>query len=377
MAASVTNFLQSYDQATANDYSIAPGVHTIDPTNSFFQRSLPKIQASAVQHEWIEDELIPYESTLGATIATTDTATITVASGLGTNDFADVANVDTYIMIDRERMVATGRSTDKLVVTRGAQSTTGATHASGAKIRVFWQANLEGADADEAVSKKRTRPSNYVQTFRRTIEISGVQQAVRHLGGVESEMDYQIMQRMKELSNELEESIIIGGEAAAGTRSSTSRTMSGLDARITTNVTDHASAALLITHIQTDMATLWTAGGIPSVIVTSGALAQKISNLYGDRIRAEVFEPFGGTRVTMIIDPLNPEGGTAVIAHRMLHNEYFMLDWRKIALVYLRPFFMKDLADNGDADKRLLIGDYSLQLMNEKAHVNRHTISEA
>ncbi len=377
MAASVTNFLQSYDQATANDYSFAPGVHTIDPVNSFFQRSLPKIQASAVQHEWIEDELLPYESTLGATIATTDTATITVASGLGTTDFADVANVDTYIMIDREVMIATGRSTDKLTVTRAAQSTTGATHASGATMRIFWQSSLEGAAASEAVAKKRTRPSNYIQTFRRTIEISGPQEAVRHLGGVESEMDYQIMQRMRELSNELEMSIILGGAAAAGTKSSTHRTMAGLDGMITTNVNDHASAALAISDIQTDFATLWTAGGVPSVIVTSGILAQKISNLYGDRIRVEVFEPFGGTRVTMIIDPLNPEGGTAIIAHRMLHNEYFMLDWRKIALGYLRPYFMKDLADDGDADKRLLLGDYTLQLMNEKAHVHRHTISES
>jgi hypothetical protein len=53
-------------------------------------------------------------------------------------------------------------------------------------------------------------------------------------------------------------------------------------------------------------------------------------------------------------------------------GEYYILDTTKIALGYLRPFHMKPLANDGDAEKRWIGGDYTLELMNEKAHAYRY-----
>jgi hypothetical protein len=83
----------------------------------------------------------------------------------------------------------------------------------------------------------------------------------------------------------------------------------------------------------------------------------------------------GGVNITSIINPLGV-GPIAIIPHRMVAaGEYFMLDTTRIGLGYLRPFFMKDLADDGDADKRWIGGDYTLELMNEKAHAYRYGFS--
>ena len=50
----------------------------------------------------------------------------------------------------------------------------------------------EVADGKQAVARARTRPSNYVQTFSRTVEVSGVQEAIKKLGGITSEIDYRL-----------------------------------------------------------------------------------------------------------------------------------------------------------------------------------------
>jgi hypothetical protein len=132
------------------------------------------------------------------------------------------------------------------------------------------------------------------------------------------------------------------------------------------------SGAIDTTAIEADIRKIWDNGGIPRAIVTSGKLAQDISALYATRISTDVFTTVGGVNVTSIINPLGV-GPIAIIPHRLVADgEYYMLDTTRIALGYLRPFFMKPLANDGDADKRWIGGDYTLELMNEKAHAYRY-----
>ena len=77
--------------------------------------------------------------------------------------------IDQIIRIDREYMLVTGVSTDTLTVTRGYASSTVATHTTGAVVHLVNQPEYEGADAKKAIARVRTRPSNYIQTFTRTI----------------------------------------------------------------------------------------------------------------------------------------------------------------------------------------------------------------
>jgi hypothetical protein len=366
----ITELMQSYDQAVSNDVWVAEGIHAISPSDTPLQLLLPKIQVSEVKPEWIEDNLSPLSTLINESGNITNVQTTIVVDD-GTLFDTDV---DTVIRIDQEYMLVTGVSTHTLTVTRGYGSTTNVLHLDNAVVHIVSQLEHEGADGKAARSNARTKPSNYLQTFSRTVEISGVQEAIKKLGGITSEIDYQIMQAMRQLALELEKTMIMGVKAQVGDGSSTYRTMGGLWAMIVTNRTAD-SGNIDSAAIEADIRKIWDNGGIPRAIVTSGKLAQDISALYAGRIQTDVFTTVGGVNVTSIINPLGV-GPIAIIPHRLVADgEYYMLDTTRIALGYLRPFFMKPLANDGDADKRWIGGDYTLELMNEKAHAYRYGFS--
>ena len=371
----IHDLMQSYDQSDAADYQIAEGIHQISPTDTPLQLLFPKIQVGEVKSEWIEDELTGQKSTLSSTVSTTDETEITIATGDGTDKFpSDVDTYHTIVKVDQEYMLVTGESTDVMTVTRGYGSTTAATHAASAAVYIVSQMEHEGADGKTAVGRARTRPSNYVQTFTRTVEVTGIQEAIKKLGGITSEIDYQIMQAMRQLALELEMTILNGVADAVGNGSSTFRTMGGLWHLVATN-RETDSGSIDTDALEADIATIWDAGGVPRAIVCSGTMAQDIANLYADRIRTDVQTTIGGVNITSIINPLG-EGPVAIIPHRLVDpGEYYMLDTSKVSLGYLRPFFMKPLANDGDADKRWIGGDYTLHVMNEEANVYRRGFS--
>jgi len=367
----ITELMQSYDQSDTADIWVAEGIHTISPSDTPLQLLLPKIQVSAIAAEWIEDELGALSTVTTEALDDTGPAEtgVDVATGMGTLFDTDV---DTIIKIDREYMLVTGVSSDTLTVTRGYASSVVATHDSGAVVHIVSQVEHEGADGKKARAKARTIPSNYVQTFSRTVEVSGVQNAIKKLGGITSEINYQIMVAMKQLALELEKTLIMGVKAQVGDGSSAYRTMGGLSALIA-GTSD--SGSIDMTCIEADIKTIWEAGGVPRAIVTTGKLAQDIANLYATRIQTDIFTTVGGVNITSIINPLGV-GPIAIIPHRLMAaGEYFVLDTARIALGYLRPFHMEPLSKDGDSEKRLIIGDYTLELMNATAHTCRYGLT--
>jgi len=371
----ITELMQTYDQSVTADIWVAEGIHSISPSDTPLQLLLPKVQVSEIKAEWIEDELIPQKSSLAADITSTTATSITLVAGdAGEKLPPDVNTYNTVIRVDQEYMLVTAVSGDVCTVVRGYGNTTAATHASGATVHIVSQMEHEGANGKKAVTKARTRPSNYVQTFSRTVEISGVQEAIKKLGGITSEVDYQVLKAMRQLALELEKTLIMGVKAQVGDGSSSYRTMGGLWAMIQTNRTSD-SGNIDTAAIEEDIRKIWDSGGIPRAIITSGKMAQDIANLYASRIQTDVLTTIGGVNVTSIINPLGV-GPIAIIPHRLVADgEYFMLDTSRIALGYLRPFHMKPLASDGDAEKRWIGGDYTLELMNEKAHAYRYGFS--
>ena len=368
----ITDLMQSYDQADSADIWVAEGIHSISPSDTPLQLLLPKVQVGEIKAEWIEDDLTALATTLDhADNLDNSETTVDVASGDG--DLFDT-EVDTVIRIDREYMLVTAVTGDALTVaTRPYGSTSAATHAHGSVIHIVSQVEHEGADAKSGRASVRTRPSNYLQTFSRTVEISGVQEAIKKLGKITSEVDYQIMHAMRQLALELEKTLIMGVKAQVGDGSSVYRTMGGLFSMITQATSD--SGGIDTACIEADIKTIWNAGGIPRAILTTGKLAQDIANLYANRIQTDIFTSVGGVNVTSIINPLGV-GPIAIIPHRLMNaGEYFILDTARIALGYLRPFHMAPLAKEGDSEKRWIGGDYTLELMNEAAHSSRYGLT--
>jgi hypothetical protein len=366
----ITELMQSYDMDATAENWVAEGIHSISPSDTPLQLLLPKIQVSAIEASWVEDDLGALTTTLDhvGNLDNSET-TIDVDDGTLIDD-----GVDTIIRIDREYMLVTAVSTNAwTVATRPYGSTSAAAHTDGAVVHIVSQVEHEGADAKPAKARVRTIPSNYVQTFSRTVEVSGIQDAIKKLGGITSEVDYQIMVAMKQLALELEKTIIMGVKSQVGNGSSTYRTMAGLFALVTQATSD--SGAVDTTCIEADIKTIWEAGGVPRAIVTSGKLAQDIANLYASRIQTDVLTTLGGVNITSIINPLGA-GPIAIIPHRLINaGEYFVLDTSRMAIGYLRPFRMEQLAKTGDSDVRQIVGDYTLELMNALAHTSRYGLT--
>ena len=104
-------------------------------------------------------------------------------------------------------------------------------------IIILGNAALEGDDAASARFTARSRKINYTQIFASTVEVSGSELAVRQVG-VRDELDYQKVQRTRELLRDLENSVLNGRAPAATPEGSSTvrRTMRGIRSSITTNV---------------------------------------------------------------------------------------------------------------------------------------------
>ncbi len=335
---------------------------------------LPKMPVSAVKAEWIEQDLTAKTCTLGATYAS-NAATMTLGSGDATNLFPPDTTYNVQIMVDKEVFLATakGGTAAKLAVTPNYGGTTAKGHESGAKVTIMSDGDVEGMDAKKAATPSRERPSNYVQTFSKVIETTRIQERIDKLGGIVSEQDHNRFIAEKALALDLEAQIMHGvfsdtGSGAGST--SMPRFMKGIFGfLLATIVTDTGS--IDTTAIETDIQTIWDAGGVPRAIVCNGTMAQQIANLYSDRIRTDVQTQVGGVNVTSIINPLG-EGPIAIIPHRLMPTgRYFMLDTSRIALGYIDPFFAEEVESEADGDKERVVGDYTLLFQNVAAHIMR------
>ncbi|MEM8875866.1 MAG: DUF5309 family protein, partial [Planctomycetota bacterium] len=180
-------------------------------------------------HEWLEDTLLPNfgtvdEDTGGATISVADSTPFRVGDQLRLNDTASMFLV-----------TAIDSSTDELTVDRGFAGTPSVTASEEDVLHIVGNAALEGDDADAARFTTRSRKSNVMQIFASTIEISGSELAVNHLG-VRDELDYQKAQRLRELMRDLENSVINGHGTDAVGNDTVRRSFKGLRQSITSNV---------------------------------------------------------------------------------------------------------------------------------------------
>ncbi len=335
----------------------------------------PARAAHSTVHEWLEDALLPNtdqinDSTYGN--ALTDTQFVV--------DHADRFQIGDQIKIDgfTETMLVTAvdTGTNTLTVVRGYGGTTAQALFDNAPLVIVGNAALEGDDAAAARFTARTRNSNYTQIFTSTVEVSGSELAVRQ-AGLSDELDYQKVQRTRELLRDLENSVLNGRAPAATTEGSSTvrRTMRGIRSFLATNVfvpnVNGFPEDTSLTEEQLNLAlrTIWqTSSGQVDLIVVGGQEKRQINQFvavnrnftatdsaYRDNVM--VYESdFGVCRV--IMSRWVPTGTV------------FLLDSSRIDVMPLagRSFQYKPLAATGDRDSGQVLGEYTLELRNENAH---------
>ena len=335
----------------------------------------PARPARATVHEWLEDALLPNtdsvdDGTFGN--PTTDTQFVVAdASRFRVGDQIKLKTLGEVMLV-----TAINTGTNTLTVTRGYGGSGAQALVDGATIVILGNAALEGDDASAARFTARSRKTNYTQIFASTVEVSGSELAVRQ-AGVRDELDYQKVQRTRELLRDLENCVLNGrAPAATGEGSATvRRTMRGIRSFLTTNVFTPGSGTFpgdpVLTEEQINVAlrTIWqSSSGHVDLIVVGGQEKRAINGFVASNRRftsqtdtfrdgVQVYESdFGVCRI--------------VLSRWVSPGTVYLLDSSRIEVMPLsgRSFHYKPLASTGDRDSGQLIGEYTLELRNENAH---------
>lgn len=316
---------------------------------------------SQVEHVWYEDEIYADESTVAGAKLVTDT-TVVVAD-------AEPFRPNQVIKIGEELLLVTAVNTvsKTLTVTRGYAGTTAAAINDGAKVEVQFVEGTEGRDAREGRFKKRVRKSNLTQIFDDTIEISGTAQAVTQYG-ISDLYEYEKQKKQLELALQLEKALINGIKYENGQV----RQMDGLRSLIKTNVTSASSAALTDAMINDLAQKVYEKGGFASggryVIMVPAKQKRAISAFAKDSIRFTQAENVRGQVVDMFVTDF---GQFEIALNNNLNaDELYLVDANRVAIRPLegREFFHKFLGEKGDSTNGMLVGEYTFEFQQEKAH---------
>ncbi|MEM1445184.1 MAG: DUF5309 family protein [Planctomycetota bacterium] len=327
----------------------------------------PQRHASSTVHEWLEDTLRRNQSAIndsGVDGSTTATA-------MGT-DHENLFRAGDLIQQDgsREVMLVTAVSGTDIAVVRGYGGTTAEALVDTGVLRVIGNAALEGQDADEARWTNRTRQQNYTQIFSATVEVSGSQLAATQ-AAVADEMDYQKQERLRELLRELENSVINGVAAANDPQgsASTRRSMRGILASCTTNVTDAGAASLSEAALNSALRGVWdqSSGNVDTIVVNG--LQKRAINQF---IASSRGYSAGETKFSELVSVYESDFGVCrvILSRWVPADTVLLLDSSRLDVLPLqgRSFAYRELASSGDKRCGQVVGEYTLELRNENAH---------
>lgn len=246
-------------------------------------------------------------------------------------------------------------------------------------------AQIQGDEAAFAAVTPTSRVSNRTQILRKEVVIAGTQESVNKAGR-KSEMVYQLQKRSKEFKRDLE-FVLCSNQAPVTGNSTTapqmrplcgwyatndSRGSGGADGSTSTAATDGTQRAISETLLQDVMQNCWAAGGNPTMALCGPKQKRAISAFTGgatkfdkteDKTLFAVVDVYVSDFGQLKIVPSRFTRGAATSADREVH----ILDTEYWALATLRPIQTVDLAKTGDAEKAMIIGEFTLESRNEAA----------
>src|SRR5258706_4590717 len=249
-------------------------------------------------------------------------------------------------------------------------------------------AQLEGDDlvaVDSVVPT--TRIGNYCQISRKSAATSGTNEAAQKYGRG-SELAYDMAKKAAELKRDVETIILQNQAAAAGADNVTPPKTGALLALIKSNVdfaaggsnpvwtniptatrTDGTLRSFTEVILKAVMLKCYNSGAEPDTLMLPPAVKQTFSGFTGVATKTIQQTAVEAAAIIGAVDFYVSDFGTlAVVVNRFMRvRDGLFLDFNFIKVAYLRPFFTKPLADTGDAEKRLLLGEYGLQMSNEAA----------
>ena len=244
-------------------------------------------------------------------------------------------------------------------------------------------AQLQGDDFTYAAAITTTRLGNRTQISRKEAVISGTQEAVNKAGR-QSEMVRQLMNKSKELKRDIE-FVLCSNQAPVTGNTTTAPQLRPLCSWFTTNVdrgvsgasgststaaTDGTQRAITETMLQQAMQNAWINGGSPDYALTGPKQKRAISAFTGG---ATKFDKTEDAVLTAKVDVyIGDFGQVKIVPSRFVRGgasatdrEVFVLDPSLWGLATLRPIKTVDVAPTGDAEKAVILTEYTLEARQE------------
>ena len=239
---------------------------------------------------------------------------------------------------------------------------------------------IEGDEVTIDALTATTRLSNSCQIMDKAICITGTQEAVDKAGRA-SEIAYQIAKKAKELKRDLEASLTSNNAEVTGAATA-AREMGALRAWVATNdvmgtsgtsgsvgntaATDGTQRAFTETLLKSVIKSVWNAGGNPTMIMVGPFNKQKLSGFTGNSTRFDAGAD--ATLYTSVDVYASDFGQLQVVPNRFSRDrDAWVLDMDYWGVAFLRDFTMHDIAKTGDADKKQLLIEATLESRNEGA----------
>jgi len=244
---------------------------------------------------------------------------------------------------------------------------------------------IEGDEVAFNAMVATTRVGNRTQISRKAVIVSGTLEAVSKAGR-NNEMAYQISKASKELKRDMETTLLLNQAPVTG-NDTTARKLAGIETWIATN-TNKASAgsptpadptgdgtdvrvvgtqrAFTEAQLKNVVKKCWDSGGDPSMIMLGSFNKQKLSGFTGGSTR---FDPAENKRLVASVDIYESDFGalTAVPNRFQQARSAYVLQPDMWAVSFLRDFQLADLAQSGDAQKKFLLAEYTLESRNQAA----------
>ncbi len=319
------------------------------------------------QHSWLEDEMAAFESkaTADGTIAATEVAVVD-ASPFRAGDVVKIGDELLYVS-------AADTVAKKLTVARGYAGSTASSFVSGTKVELQFAEGVEGAKAREARYKARKRESNLTQIFDDTIDISGSAAAASNQS-IDDLYEYEKQKKQVELALKLEKALINGKKYENGSV----RQMAGLRDFIKTNVAN-VNGVITLSAISDQLQEIYANGGMATgadyVVMVGAKQKRKLSEIKDGSIAVARDDQKRGSIANVVVTDFGEF--PIVLNNNIAPDEALIIDLNRIEVKPLRgrDFKHEYLGKVGDSVQGTIVGEFTLELHQEKAHARLKGLS--
>jgi len=239
---------------------------------------------------------------------------------------------------------------------------------------------LEGFELSRAASTATARVSNVCQISYRDATVTGSQDA-SDAAGKRSEMAHQLAIMAKALKRDMEEALCQAGAKTTGD-ATTARQTGAFESWITTNdsrgaggastgggaaPTDGTQRDLTETLLKDVLELMFASGAEPNLAICGPHNKQVISGFTG---RSQARQMVDANTVEASVSIYSSDFGELKIvpSNRSRERSLLLVDPEFAKVSYLRNFDTIDIATIGDAETKMIVVEYGLEVSNEAAH---------